>query len=296
MKRVILGTCLLAFLLTANSCLEVPETSNRLAEDVAIIDQYLAENGVTGVIKDITGLRIKILTMGDGPTATLENKVIIEYAGYLLGSEIPFDAQNTGGHTNNTLNGYIDGWKYGIPYLPVGTVADLYIPSPLAYGASGTGTIPPNSILRFRVTIENIQWTTAQQERFEDDTVAIEECLNENNIDFEEGDYGIRYTIINQGTGLNPMLFDEIGFAVRRKFLDANGNAVFIDEGTVLVSQGYRLMHFPNALKYALPVLNDGGTIHVYSPSAQAYGSLGGVNFPSNSIMIFEVELTAVGL
>lgn len=294
MKRVILGTCLLAFLLIANSCLETPETSNRLVEDVAIIDQYLADNNVTGVIKDITGLRIKIFALGDGPMATLENKVHIEYAGYLLGSVSAFDAQNTSGHSNNTLNGYIEGWKYAIPYLPVGTTADIYIPSPLAYGASGSGAIPPNAILRFRVEIQNVLWTTVQQDRFEDDTVAIENYLDENQINYEEGDFGVRYTIVEQGTGASPSIYDIIGFNIRRKYIDANGDAVLIDEVVVSETLGYRLMHFPNAMKYALPLISQGGKIHIYSPSAQAYASQAGASFPANAKMIFEIELTNV--
>ena len=52
----------------------------------------------------------------------------------------------------------IKGWDEGIPLIPEGGKGTLYIPSPLGYGARGSGAlIPPFSVLEFEVEVIKIE-------------------------------------------------------------------------------------------------------------------------------------------
>jgi FKBP-type peptidyl-prolyl cis-trans isomerase len=47
----------------------------------------------------------------------------------------------------------IPGWTSGIPYFKEGGYGKLLIPSALGYGPSGSGSIPPNTVLVFDVKL-----------------------------------------------------------------------------------------------------------------------------------------------
>jgi peptidylprolyl isomerase len=50
----------------------------------------------------------------------------------------------------------IRGWEEGLVGMRVGGRRQLIIPSRLGYGATGSGTIPPNSILVFTIDLVSI--------------------------------------------------------------------------------------------------------------------------------------------
>ncbi|MCF0206127.1 MAG: FKBP-type peptidyl-prolyl cis-trans isomerase, partial [Bacteroidales bacterium] len=51
----------------------------------------------------------------------------------------------------------IDGWEEGILLMKKGSVAQLIIPSNLAYGSEGKGDILPYSTLIFEIEIIDVQ-------------------------------------------------------------------------------------------------------------------------------------------
>jgi len=50
----------------------------------------------------------------------------------------------------------IKGWDEGMQLLKLGGRATFYIPSSLAYGPQGSGSIPPNAVLVFDVEVTGI--------------------------------------------------------------------------------------------------------------------------------------------
>ncbi|HSY26871.1 MAG TPA: FKBP-type peptidyl-prolyl cis-trans isomerase, partial [Burkholderiaceae bacterium] len=51
----------------------------------------------------------------------------------------------------------IAGWDQGLVGMAVGGTRTLIIPSSLAYGATGSGPIPPNSPLVFTIQLLSVQ-------------------------------------------------------------------------------------------------------------------------------------------
>ena len=49
----------------------------------------------------------------------------------------------------------ISGWQQGLPLIGKGGKISLYIPPSLAYGATGTSTIKPNTYLQFEITLNS---------------------------------------------------------------------------------------------------------------------------------------------
>jgi FKBP-type peptidyl-prolyl cis-trans isomerase FkpA len=54
------------------------------------------------------------------------------------------------------LNGVIEGWTEGIPYFKEGGSGKLLVPSALAYGRQGSGSIAPNTVLIFDVELIDV--------------------------------------------------------------------------------------------------------------------------------------------
>jgi peptidylprolyl isomerase len=51
----------------------------------------------------------------------------------------------------------IDGWQIILTTFSEGTKATLYIPSVYAYGAQGSGPVPPNASVIFEIELVGIR-------------------------------------------------------------------------------------------------------------------------------------------
>ena len=105
---------------------------------------------------------------------------------------------------------------------------------------------------------------------------------------------GVYYIIDAPGSGASPTICSTI--SVKYKAQLTNGNIV--DQATTPAS--FQLGGLIESWKKAIPLIKPGGKIRIYAPPRLAYGSedvkdgSGNVVIPANSILIFEVELTAV--
>jgi FKBP-type peptidyl-prolyl cis-trans isomerase FkpA len=127
------------------------------AEDAKML-AFASQNGYT-VTKHSTGMYYQVLNAGSGATPTLGSKVYITYTGKFLDGTV-FDSSTNPSSTaagNATLNDFIEGWKIGIPLIKKGGSIRLIIPSSLAYGCSGRGSIPANTVLYFDVNLIDVQ-------------------------------------------------------------------------------------------------------------------------------------------
>jgi FKBP-type peptidyl-prolyl cis-trans isomerase len=95
-----------------------------------------------------TSLQIEDITVGTGATAVVGDTVSVRYAGTFLDGRV-FDPGP--GPITVTLGAgqVIPGFEQGIVGMRVGGRRRITIPSSLAYGSAGRGSIPPNTPLRF---------------------------------------------------------------------------------------------------------------------------------------------------
>ena len=107
-----------------------------------------------------SGLKIQDLKVGDGPSPKMGQTVSVHYIGWLEnGTEFNNSRKMPGGRPAEfQLGGVIEGWNEGLSTMKVGGKRKLFIPSKLAYGASGRPpTIPPNSNLIFEIELLGIK-------------------------------------------------------------------------------------------------------------------------------------------
>lgn len=130
------------------------------AEDAkAAGEAFLAENGEReGVVTTDSGLQYEVLTEGDGGQPTVKDTVVVHYRGTLLdGTE--FDSSyGRDAPATFPLEGIIKGWQEALQLMKTGGKWKVFIPSELAYGASGAGgRIGPHETLIFEIELLEIK-------------------------------------------------------------------------------------------------------------------------------------------
>ena len=113
--------------------------------------------------KDGTAAQFAELKVGDGDQLSSGKKAAVLYKGWLTNGQL-FDqsrADDKGQLQPFTLtlgaHEVISGWEQGLNGMQVGGSRLLIIPPSVGYGASGQGSIPPNSVLVFQVQLLAVQ-------------------------------------------------------------------------------------------------------------------------------------------
>lgn len=118
-------------------------------------EKFLAENKTkAGVVSLPSGLQYKVIADGSGALVTTNDSVTVHYRGTLIdGTE--FDSsfkRNQPAKFNAT--GVIKGWTEALLMMKPGAKWQVYIPSWLAYGDTGSGQmIGPNAALIFDIEL-----------------------------------------------------------------------------------------------------------------------------------------------
>lgn len=121
---------------------------------IAFLEENAKKEGVTVTE---SGLQYSVITKAEGEKPSAEDVVTVNYVGTLVdGTE--FDSSIARGEPAKfPLNRVIPGWTEGVQLMSVGEKYKFVIPSDLAYGEQGAGTIPPNSTLIFEVELLEIE-------------------------------------------------------------------------------------------------------------------------------------------
>jgi len=108
----------------------------------------------TEVTVTASGLQYEIIEAGTGQLPTPSARVRVHYHGTLIDGEVFDSSIQRGEPLEFPVNGVIKGWTEALQLMPTGSRWKLYIPSELAYGASGAGgKIGPYSALIFEVQL-----------------------------------------------------------------------------------------------------------------------------------------------
>lgn len=124
-----------------------------IQSEEAAINAYAAANGIVGT-RHSSGVYYQVTVSGVGQTPTVNSQISVRYTGKLLDGTV-FDSQTTTPAIFN-LGGTIPGFQIALQQVSEGGTIKFIIPSSLAYGCNGSGTIPSNSILYFEVQLIDV--------------------------------------------------------------------------------------------------------------------------------------------
>ncbi len=124
--------------------------------DDALIREFMAKDStIKNPVRTPSGLYYIKRSNGNGKQVKAEDVVTAHYIGKFLNGQT-FESS----YTKNSpitfkvgVNQVIEGWDEGFQLMQEGETARLYIPSGLAYGPNGRGSIPGNTVLVFDITI-----------------------------------------------------------------------------------------------------------------------------------------------
>ena len=135
--------------------LNTPESNfdpvEQFENELAQIDAYLETNLIEVDTLENYLIRYVMIEEGTGESPELTDLINITYQGRFLSDE-EFDS----GTRTFTLNTLIPAWQIMIPELKVGGTIEFYSPSYYCYGRNGSNSIPPNTPLIFKVTLNEI--------------------------------------------------------------------------------------------------------------------------------------------
>lgn len=126
-------------------------SETQFEKDRRIIREYLETNNLRAESHP-TGLYYNILDIGGNVNPNVTNTVEIRYKGTFLDGTV-FDETQGQATAELSLTRVIRGWQIGVPLIGRGGKIELYIPSDLAYGRTGRGSIPANAVLYFEVEL-----------------------------------------------------------------------------------------------------------------------------------------------
>lgn len=104
----------------------------------------------------VSELKTEDLAAGDGEALTTDSSFTAYYIGWTPDGKV-FDGSIDGDSLKQpftvTPGQVIQGWTQGVVGMKVGGARELSIPSNLAYGEQGSGSIPANSPIKFVVMV-----------------------------------------------------------------------------------------------------------------------------------------------
>jgi FKBP-type peptidyl-prolyl cis-trans isomerase FklB len=138
-----------------------PAPSTDMATNLKEANDFLAANKTkSGIQTTASGLQYAVIASGpaDGPKPTESSVVQVNYEGKLLNGTV-FDSSFARGQAAEFPVGrLIPAWVEALQLMRPGDEWTIWVPPGIGYGEMGTpdGSIPPNSLLIFRMRLEKI--------------------------------------------------------------------------------------------------------------------------------------------
>ena len=236
------------------------------------IEKFLSSNGLTAQTTP-SGLFYIVQNEGTGERPTSTSPVSVEYKGYFLNNKV-FDAADS---IQFPLNQVIDGWTEGLQLIREGGSIRLFLPSALAYGSNGAGSIPPNEPIAFDIKLKKIDAVDLSNRR------EIRTYASKKGFKLDSLTSGLYYLIETPGTGSNPPPTAQVTVNYKGYFSDEN-----VFDGS---TSTFPLQNVIAGWQLGIPLLKKGGKGKLFIPSRLAYGSKGSGKIPPNKLTIFDVEL-----
>ncbi|NJM94268.1 MAG: peptidylprolyl isomerase [Cytophagales bacterium] len=212
----------------------------------------------------------------------------------------------------------------GLALLAEGDSIELQIKASILFEKTFMAPLPeeidPESLLTFFVGLPKITtregfqemqmaaYETHQKKQLETDKEIIQKYLNDNQLQAEQTESGLSYTISQTGTGKQAeagklVKVNYTGKLLTGEVFDSSLEDVAKESGNYNPQRPYEPFSFPLGQGRVIPgwdegisLLSEGAKATLYIPSTLAYGSRGaGGKIPANAVLVFDVELLEVG-
>lgn len=155
MKKFIVSVFVSLLILPGTGCLKDNSCNAKSVDsERTTMANFATANGLT-VTEHSSGIQYQIISAGAGQTPTLTSTVSVRYTGKLMNGTV-FDSA-TGTPVTFPLNQVIPGWQLAVPLIQEGGLIRIIVPSSLAYGCTGLGTIPGDAVLYFEIQLVDVQ-------------------------------------------------------------------------------------------------------------------------------------------
>lgn len=129
-------------------------------------EKWLEQNKTKeGVITTESGLQYKVLKEGTGVKPAKDATVKVQYHGTLLDGTVFDSSKERNDTVTFSVAHLIPGFTEALTLMPEGSSWEIYLPSNLAYGEQGAGSmIKPNSALIFQIDLIEVNNPEATEE------------------------------------------------------------------------------------------------------------------------------------
>ncbi len=264
-------------------------------ETIDVIDErnvtaYIKQNNLNMLEYQETGVYYQVVSPGTGADVEYSQRLpLIFTIRSLDGKYVATDTFSVGNRYYNFL-GYFnpEAVRTGIKEVlkkRSGTLR-MIIPSRLAFGRNGVGSIPGNASLDLTVKVLD----TAKLAAYEDFT--MQKYMNGNGLTgFTKSSTGIYYKIADPGTG-SPITVDS---TVVAEYTGKLLSGVVFDKAVAGSPATFSLSSVIKGWQETIPRIKQGGTVRMIIPSSRAYGYEGSDGaIPPFSCLDFNVKVTDV--
>jgi FKBP-type peptidyl-prolyl cis-trans isomerase len=305
MKQTIFTFLLLTCILV--SCRKDKYEPGIVQYDDDQIKSYIAANGLTGMVKDTSGIYYQVANPGSGPAIQYTDSISMVFTiksfdgKYVSADTIANHFENFSAHFLGTVSPIglnNQGLQFAIHTLinHKGALGRLLIPSHLAYGVPGTGSgsstltngrINGNQCLDYYVHI------ISNQDAY--DQMIIRNYITTNGLtsSMKQDPSGIWYSIRTPGTG-TVAITDNSTVTATYTLLMLNGtiidsqyngaNEASIDIPDLIKGMQIGLKNYATA----------GSLMSYLIPSSLAYGKVGNGVAPPNSVIRYDIQIDDV--
>ncbi len=121
--------------------------------------EFLLRNAAAeNVVTTASGLQYFIIRSGPetGVRPTASDTVTFDYEGKLVTGQTFDSSFERGTSLTGPVDGFVPGFTEALQLMRPGDEWVVWIPPALGYGERATGTIPANSVLRFRLALHSV--------------------------------------------------------------------------------------------------------------------------------------------
>ena len=253
------------------------------AKAPVVIEKYKVE-GLDTLVTN-SGLKYIILEEGEGENPKAQDVVSVHYSGYLTDGTM-FDSSVKADRQFDFELGIgrvIPGWDEGIAMMKPGAKFQLLIPYHLAYGEKGyPGHIPEKADLIFDVELLSVK------------APLVIEKYNVKGLKVNKTESGLKYIVLEEGTGENPLAQNVVSVHYTGYFADGTmfdssikrGQPIEFPLGAGRVIKGW---------DEGIALMKKGARYQLIIPYQLAYGEAGRPGgIPPKAELTFDVELVNI--